>query len=64
MKNIVLIPLVCCVPSAFLPTPCAILPNLLLVERVQSVVVNGSDTSSFQSISLPVIGCVTENAIS
>ena len=62
MKNIVSVPFVCCVLSSFCPTPCAILPSLLLIEWVQSTDVNGSEISSFHSISLPVTGWVIEKA--
>ena len=58
------VPFVRGVPSVFLPTPCAIQPSSLLVERVQSVDVSGLETSSFRSISFPMIGCVTEKATS
>ena len=64
MKKIVSVPFVRCVPSVFLPKPCAIQPSSLLVERVQSADVSGSETSSFHSISCPVMGCVTEKATS
>ena len=64
MKKIVSVSFVRCVPSVFLPTPCAIRPSSLLVERVQSADVRGSETSSFHSISFPVIGCVIEKATS
>ena len=62
MKKIMSVPFVRFVPSVFLPTPCAIRPSSLLVERIQSVDVSGLETSSFHSISFPVIGCVTEKA--